>query len=223
MNNISFHIAPNEKVGIIGLNGAGKTTLLRVISGTIKPDSGFLRMQYAKNPLEEYSVLRNTVLVSGVQSQLWEDMKVKDSFDNGIQMYKIPKEEAKKRLEKLMEVLHIDSLMNEIPRNLSLGERMRCELAYALLIEPKVLMMDEAMLGLDVSMKHNIMQYLEEYCREKQCTILYTSHNLVEIEKLCDRVILIDKGTIIFDGSIDRIMREFSTLYHMEIKIMGNI
>lgn len=223
LKNISFYIAPGERVGIIGKNGAGKTTLLRVMNGTLKPDEGFIRIHYTENPLENYQVLRDIVCVSGTQSQLWNDMKIKDSFDNCIKMYELPRESAKSRLDKLIEVFKVETLLNELPDNLSLGERMRCELVYALLVEAPVLMMDEAMIGLDVSIKHRVMQYLGEYCREKECTLIYTSHNLVEVEKLCDRIILLDKGKIIFDGSIDRIMREFSPLYHMEVKLGENL
>ena len=219
LKNISFYIAPGEKVGIIGKNGAGKTTLLKILNGTLKPDDGFIRIHYTENPLENFQVLKDIVCISGTQSQLWKDMRIRDSFNNCIRMYKLPKEKAKERLNKLISIFEIESLLDERPGNLSLGEKMRCELVYALLVEAPVLMMDEVMIGLDVSVKHKVMKYFETYCKEKDCTIIYTSHNLTEVEKLCDRILLIDEGKIIFDGSIDRIMREFSPLYQMEIKI----
>ncbi len=223
LQNISFHISEGEKVGIIGLNGAGKTTLLNVIAGLIKVDSGFLRVHRVEDTLKDYTTLREMVYVSGTKPLLWEDLTVKASLENCISMYKIPKKEARERLTKLTEIFAIEGFLEEIPRNLSLGERMRCELTYAMLIEPKVFLLDEAMIGLDVSMKYKIMQYLKEYCMSKKTTMLYTSHNLTEVEKLCDRIILIDKGKIIYDGSIDRIMYEYSPLYHLEIKISGNL
>lgn len=219
LNDISFHIAPNETVGIIGLNGAGKTTLLNVMAGLIKPDSGFIRVGGTESVLENTAVLRSIAYVSGTKSQLWEDIKVKDSLEHCIKMYRIPREEVQNRFRELEEVFEVESFLSGIPRSLSLGERMRCELVYALLAEPQILLLDEAMIGLDVSIKYKIMQYFEKLREEKKMTILYTSHNLVEVEKLCDRIILIDKGRIIFDGSMDRIMREFSPLYHMEIKV----
>lgn len=219
LNDISFHIAPNETVGIIGLNGAGKTTLLNVMAGLIKPDSGFIRVGGTESVLENTAVLRSIAYVSGTKSQLWEDIKVKDSLEHCIKMYRIPREEVQNRFRELEEVFEVESFLSGIPRSLSLGERMRCELVYALLAEPQILLLDEAMIGLDVSIKYKIMQYFEKLREEKKMTILYTSHNLVEVEKLCDRIILIDKGRIIFDGSVDRIMREFSPLYHMEIKV----
>ena len=219
LDNISFHISPNENVGIVGRNGAGKTTLLNVIAGTMKPDCGFLRVEGAENTLGNPGVLRNMSYVSGTKYQLWEDIKVRDSFNHCIEMYRIPKETAQKRLEELEKVFEIEKFLDSIPKSLSLGERMRCELVYALLAKLEILLLDEAMIGLDVSIKYKIMQYLAEIKEEKKTTILYTSHNLVEIEKLCDRIILIDEGRIIFDGSIERIMQEFSPLYHLEIKV----
>lgn len=222
LKDISFYIAPGEKVGIIGKNGAGKTTLLRVMNGTLKPDEGFLRIHYTENPLENFQVLKDIVCISGTQSQLWKDMRVRDSFENCIRMYKLPKQEAEERLSKLIEVLEVEPLLNALPVNLSLGERMRCELVYALLVEAPILMMDEVMLGLDVSVKYKVMKYLETYCNERECTLIYTGHNLAEVERLCDRILLIDKGKIIYDGSVDRIMREFSPLYQIEISVGEN-
>lgn len=219
LQDISFHIAPNESVGIIGLNGAGKTTLLNVMAGLLKPDDGFIRVGGKEHVLEHAEVLRNIAYVSGAKSQLWEDIRIRDSFSYCIKMYHIPEENAQKRLKELVQIFEIEELLCSVPRSLSLGERMRCELVYALLAEPKILLLDEVMIGLDISIKYKIMQYFERIRQEKKTTIIYTSHNLVEVEKLCDRIILIDKGQIIFDGSIERIMREFSPLYHLEIKI----
>ena len=216
---ISFHISPNENVGIIGLNGAGKTTLLNVMAGIIKPDSGFIRVGGVENVIEHKEVLRDVTYVSGIKTQLWSDIRIKDSLAHCIQMYRLSKEEAMNRFKELDKVFEVHKFLQQLPRDLSLGERMRCELVYALLAKPKVLLLDEAMIGLDVSHKYKIMQYFSRLRKEKQMTIIYTSHNLQDVEKLCDRIILINHGRIIFDGSVDRIMKEFSPLYQMEIKI----
>ncbi len=216
---ISFHISPNENVGIIGLNGAGKTTLLNVMAGIIKPDSGFIRVGGVENVIEHKEVLRDVTYVSGIKTQLWSDIRIKDSLAHCIQMYRLSKEEAMNRFKELDKVFEVHKFLQQLPRDLSLGERMRCELVYALLAKPKVLLIDEAMIGLDVSHKYKIMQYFSRLRKEKQMTIIYTSHNLQDVEKLCDRIILINHGRIIFDGSVDRIMKEFSPLYQMEIKI----
>lgn len=218
LHDISFHISPNENVGIIGLNGAGKTTLLNVMAGIIKPDCGFIRVGGVENVIGHKEVLREVIYVSGVKAQLWTDIMVKDSFAHCIEMYRISKEEARKRFEELDKVFDIKECLQQMPQSLSLGQRMRCELVYALLAEPKILLLDEAMIGLDVSHKYKIMQYFSMLRKEKRMTIIYTSHNLLDVEKLCDRIILIHHGRIIFDGSVDRIMQEFSPLYQMEIK-----
>ena len=210
LDNISFHISPGESVGIIGLNGAGKTTLLNIISGILKPDSGFIRVNGMENMLNEYKMLRNIAYVSGTKFQLWKDLTIKASLENCIQMYQIDKEKAGKRLENLDEVFFIKKLLLSQPENLSLGERMRCELVYALLAETKVLMLDEAMIGLDVSIKHKIMEYFKAYKQEKKSTMLFTSHNLLEVEELCDRVILLD-------------MQEFAPPFRMDMKLEGNL
>ncbi|MBO5258858.1 MAG: ATP-binding cassette domain-containing protein [Agathobacter sp.] len=221
LDHISFHISPNENVGIIGLNAAGKTTLLNVIAGVLKPDSGFIRVGGSENVFEDKKMLRKLSYVSGMRHQLWEDLRVKDSFENGIKMYHLDEKRAKVRLEELEELFEIKGLVHMRPQKLSLGERMRCELVYGLLAEPKILMLDEAMIGLDVSVKYKIMEYFQEYRKKRQSTILFTSHNLMEVENLCDRIILLDKGTVIFDGSVERIMKEFAPLYRMKMKTEG--
>lgn len=223
LKDISFHIAENEAVGIIGLNGAGKTTLLDTIVGMLKPDSGFVRVGGAESVIEEKSALRKSAYVSGTRSQLWNTLKVKDSFDNCIKMYRINRETAGVRLGQLAEIFEIQAFMNRTPGVLSVGERMRCELVYALLTQPKILLLDEVMIGLDLSIKHRIMQYFEQYRKEKRAAIIYTSHNLTEVETLCERVILIDTGRIIFDGKVERIMEMFSPFYRMEVKIADKL
>lgn len=223
LDDISFHISQNENVGIIGLNGAGKTTLLNVISGLIEPDGGFLRVGGTKNLLESNAARRKIAYVSATKSQLWEDIKIQDSFEHCIKMYQIPKKDAKVRLEELEKIFEIGDFLNTLPQNLSLGERMRCELVYALLIQPQILLLDEALIGLDVSIKYKIIQYFSKMREEKKSTIIYTSHNLTEVEKLCDRIILIDHGRMIFDGSVERILREYSPQYHLEIQVGENL
>lgn len=221
LDHISFHISPNENVGIIGLNAAGKTTLLNIIAGVLKPDSGFIRVGGTENVFENRKMLRQLSYVSGMRHQLWEDLRVKDSFENGIKMYHLDEKSAKARLEELEEIFEIKDLVHLRPQKLSLGERMRCELVYGLLAEPQILMLDEAMIGLDVSVKYKIMEYFQEYRKKRQSTILFTSHNLMEVENLCDRIILLDKGTVIFDGSVERIMKEFAPLYRIKMKTEG--
>ena len=223
LEDISFHISPNESVGIIGLNGAGKTTLLNIISGILKYDSGFLRVNLAEHVMGNHKVLKEFSYISGTKSQLWKDLKIGESYDNCAKMYGLEKKVYKERLEFLSEIFEVDDLLHKLPVSLSLGERMRCEIVYGLLSGPKILMMDEAMIGLDISVKHKIMKYLEELKQEKKTTILYTSHNLMEMEKLCERIILLDKGKVLFDGTIECMMEQVAPLYRMQLRIEGKL
>ena len=220
LNNISFHIAKGERVGVIGLNGAGKTTLLNIISGILQPDSGFKRVNKTENVLEKEDIRRDIVYISGTKSSLWEDLKIRDTYENCVSMYRIDKNKAKERLEELIEIFEIGNLLDSIPRDISLGERMRCELVYAFLISPKLLLLDETMIGIDVSIKYKIMKWLENL-KNGDSTLIYTSHNLQEIEKICDRIILLDKGNIIFDGSVDELLEKYEPLYSLHINTHG--
>ena len=223
LQDISFHIAPKESVGIIGLNGAGKTTLLNIISGILKPDAGFIRVNLAENVMENHKVLKKFSYISGTKSQLWPDLKIRESYDNCAKMYGVEKKVYEERLAALSEIFQLEDLLHKQPVALSLGQRMRCEIVYGLLFEPQILMLDEAMIGLDVAVKHQIIKYFEQLKQEKKTTILYTSHNFSEIEKLCDRIILLDEGKILFDGSVERMMEQVAPLYRMQLKLEGGV
>ena len=214
----TFHIKPGECVGLLGKNGAGKTTLLNLMSGMLVPVSGFLRINDTKDLLESKRARKNLVYISGVKSQLWQDLRVRDSFAHCIKMYGADKS----RLDELIQICEIGPLLDSYPQNLSLGERMRCEIAYALLADASILFMDEVMIGLDITVKQRIFSYLQQIKDERKTTMIYTSHNLMEVQRLCDRVLLIDEGRLIFDGSIERIMREYAPLYQLKITPEGN-
>ncbi len=220
LNNISFHIAGGERVGVIGLNGAGKTTLLNILSGILQPDGGFKRVNKTENILEKDDIKRDIVYISGTKSSLWEDLRIRDTYENCISMYRIDKGLAKKRLEELIEVFEIKHLLDSIPRDISLGERMRCELVYGFLISPKLLLLDETMIGIDVSIKYKIMKWLEKL-NMGESTLIYTSHNLQEVEKICDRIILLDKGNIIFDGRVEELLEKYEPLYTLSVNTRG--
>lgn len=223
LKEISLHIAENESVGLIGLNGAGKTTLLNVIVGSVKPDVGLVRTNGRENLIEDKKSLRDLAYVSGTKSQLWEELTVRGSLENCARMYRIEPRVYENRLGKLDEIFEIRAFMNMTPGNLSLGEKMRCEMVYALLAEPRILLLDEVLIGIDVSIKYKAMELFEAYRKEKHSTIIFTSNHLAEVEKLCDRVILIDAGRIIFDGNTKRMISEFSPYYRMEVRIPDRI
>lgn len=221
LNNISFHISKGETVGLIGRNGAGKTTLLKVITGQLKEDSGFVRVNGCKSILHNVDKLKDVAFISGERSQIWNDMKLKYSYDNCAKMYGIS--DYKSRLKKLSELAGIAEDMDKTVNTLSLGKLMRAELVYALITDPKLLIMDEALVGIDVSAKENIMELLLDIKNKTDTTIIYTTHNLMEIEHLCDRVIVLDNGQIIFDGSVLKMMKDYSANYTLHMEICGQI
>lgn len=221
VDNISFHIAPFECAGIIGKNGAGKTTLLNMMSGILKADCGFIRISDCKDTLKDYATLKKLAYVSGTRSQLWSDMKLIYSFDNCRKMYGMGKHDFTVRLGMLTDIFDIKDCLHKSVHHLSLGQKARSELVYALLPEPEILFLDEAMIGLDVSVKERVMSVINELKENRKTTIIYTSHNLVEVEKLCDRIILIDNGTSIYDGSVEEIMKEFAPEYSIDFEIDG--
>lgn len=223
INGVSFHITPFESVGIIGKNGAGKTTLLKLISGVLKEDSGFIRINACRDILSNIPMLKKMSYVSGTRTQLWGDMKLVYSFENCGKMYRISKGEYEERLKELVTFFDIENCLNKPVTQLSLGQKMRAELVYAFLPKPEILLLDEAMIGLDVSIKEKVMNALEKLKEERKTTIVYTSHNLTEIEKLCDRVLLLDQGKIIFDGTVEEIQSESAPEYQIDIELQEKI
>lgn len=215
----TFHIRPGECVGLLGKNGAGKTTLLNLMSGMLLPDSGFLRINRTDELLMSKHARKDLVYISGVKSQLWQDLRIKDSFTHCAKMYGTDKS----RLDELIQLCEAQTLLDSYPQNLSLGERMRCEIVYALLANSSILFMDEVMIGLDATVKQRIFECLQQMKNERKTTMIYTSHNLMEVQRLCDRVLLLDEGRVICDGSVERIMWEYAPLYQLKITLEGNL
>lgn len=182
-----------------------------------------MRTNGTESLIENHKALRDLVYVSGTGRQLWEDLTVRASFENCMRMYGITPSVYRSRLERLEAVFQTKALMDMRPGNLSLGERMRCELVYALLVNPRILLLDEVLVGIDVSVKHEIMTFFETERQERHSTMIYTSNQLSEVEKLCGRVILLDEGRVIFDGKTERLIKEFSPDYRMEIRITGGL
>lgn len=215
----TFHIRPGECVGLLGKNGAGKTTLLNLMSGMLLPDSGFLRINRTDELLMSKHARKDLVYISGVKSQLWQDLRIKDSFTHCAKMYGTDKS----RLDELIQLCEAQTLLDSYPQNLSLGERMRCEIVYALLANSSILFMDEVMIGLDSTVKQRIFECLQQMKNERKTTMIYTSHNLMEVQRLCDRVLLLDEGRVICDGSVERVMWEYAPLYQLKITLEGNL
>jgi ABC-2 type transport system ATP-binding protein len=201
---ISFDIAEGEFVGFLGPNGAGKTTTLKMLAGLIYPTSGTARVGYEPKKREN-AYRRLFALVLGQKNQLWWDLPAIESFLLLRHIYGIPEAQYKETLNELVALLGVEAKLNVMVRELSLGERMKMELIAALLHRPRVLFLDEPTIGLDVISQKAVRSFLREYNRKYRVTILLTSHYMADIQELCERVIVINKGRKIYDGALDRL------------------
>jgi len=202
---ISFSIAEGEFVGFLGPNGAGKTTTLKMLSGLIFPTSGTARVAGFDPTKRENAYRRIFALVLGQKNQLWWDLPAIESFALLRAIYGLKEEDYKKTLDELVQLLGVSDKLNVMVRELSLGERMKMELIAALIHRPKVLFLDEPTIGLDVVSQRAVRLFLRDYNRKHRVTIILTSHYMADIKELCERVIVIHKGTKIYDGSLDRL------------------
>ncbi len=202
---ISFSIAEGEFVGFLGPNGAGKTTTLKMLAGLIYPTSGRARVAGFDPSRRENAYRRLFALVLGQKNQLWWDLPAQESFLLLRHIYGLPADQYKATLDELVGLLGVEGKLGTMVRELSLGERMKMELIAALIHRPKVLFLDEPTIGLDVVSQKAVRGFLREYNRKHRTTILLTSHYMADIQELCERVIVIDKGRKIYDGALDRL------------------
>jgi ABC-2 type transport system ATP-binding protein len=202
---ISFSIAEGELVGFLGPNGAGKTTTLKMLSGLIYPTSGTARVAGYDPSKRENAYRRLFALVLGQKNQLWWDLPAQESFLLFRHIYGLPADQYQQTLDELVDLLNVRAKLNVMVRELSLGERMKMELIAALLHRPRVLFLDEPTIGLDVISQKAVRNFLRDYNRRYKTTILLTSHYMADIKELCDRVIVIHKGTKIYDGALARL------------------
>jgi ABC-2 type transport system ATP-binding protein len=206
LDNVSFEVKEGEFVGMIGPNGAGKSTLIKVLTGILTPSSGKAEV-LGYVPYEQRQDYAQFVgVVFGQRTQLWWDLPVKDTFDLLKHIYGIPEKTYRENMKRFTEVLGLDKYLHQPVRKLSLGERMRCDLAASLIHNPKVVYLDEPTIGLDVEGKFRIRQFLKEQ-NKKGTTIILTTHDMGDIEELCPRMIIIDKGGIIYDGLTAKIRK----------------
>lgn len=206
---VSMSIEAGELVGFLGPNGAGKTTTLKMLTGILNPTSGFAQV-LGFTPFDRQSeMLRRISLVMGNKNQLWWDLPAWDSFVVLRELYDVPADKFKQRVERLVETLAISDKVNTQVRKLSLGERMKCELVAALIHAPEVVFLDEPTLGLDVVSQQAIREFLRQLHDEEGTTVLLTSHYMQDVQALCDRVIVINHGEKIFDDSLDALGKTF--------------
>ena len=203
VDGISFRIEKGEFVGYIGPNGAGKSTTIKMMTGILVPASGEI-IANGYRPYEDRTRYTKTIgVVFGQRTQLWWDIAVIESFKLLRRIYDVPEAEYRTRLAFFCELLGLDEFLHSPVRKLSLGQRMRCEMAAALLHNPSIVFLDEPTIGLDLVAKDRIRGFLKDINRELDTTILLTTHDLSDIEELCRRVIIIDKGKLLYDGSLD--------------------
>ncbi len=205
VNDISFTIPQGEICGYIGENGAGKSTTIKMLTGILVPTSGDIRVNGYVPYLEREKFVNGIGVVFGQRSQLWWDIGVIESFQLLRKVYGVSEPDFRKRLDELVERLELQELLSRPVRKLSLGQRMRCELVAALLHNPSIVFLDEPTIGLDIVVKSEIREFLKELNRTQGTTILLTTHDLQDIEALCSRVIMLDAGSIIYDGGLDEL------------------
>lgn len=214
---IDLRIEQGEMVGFLGPNGAGKTTTLKMLSGILYPTSGEAKV-LGFTPSERRSeMLRRISLVMGNKNQLWWDLPAWDSFVVLKELYEVDDAKFKKRIDQLVEALQLTDKINTQVRRLSLGERMKCELVAALLYSPAVVFLDEPTIGLDVVSQKRIRDFLKEAHKEENSTMLLTSHYMQDVQELCDRVVVIHHGDLIFEGSLDQLSRKFSDVRRIRL------
>ncbi len=219
VDGISFSVEPGEIVGFLGPNGAGKTTTLKMLSGLLHPSGGSLEVLGHTPWRREKELLRQITLVMGQRNQLIWDLPVGDSLELNRVIYRIPKTDFESISGELTELLDLKPLLSKPARNLSLGERMKCEIAAALLHKPKVLFLDEPTIGLDITMQRRIRSFIGEYNRRHKSTVLLTSHYMADVEALCKRVVVIHHGKLLFDGELAKLAERFSPYKTISIKL----
>ncbi|RMG39930.1 MAG: ATP-binding cassette domain-containing protein [Candidatus Dadabacteria bacterium] len=223
VDHISFEVQEGELLGYIGPNGAGKSTSIKMLTGILKPTSGEMEVlgYHPFNQRQNYT--RHIGVVFGQRTQLWWDIAVVESFKLLAKIYDVPEKEYKLKIKELSEILDLAPLLNTPVRKLSLGQRIRCDLAASLLHSPSILFLDEPTIGLDAVGKDSIRTFLREINANTGTTIILTTHDLKEIEELCKRIIIIDHGKLIYDGGLDRVKNLPGLKREISIDFSGDI
>lgn len=219
VDGISFSIKKGEIVGFIGPNGAGKSTMIKMLSGILYPDVGTLQVNGYIPYKQRKQYVKNIGVVFGQKSQLNWDLPLIESFELMRYIYKIPKERYEENLKKFTKLLDMESFVNQPVRQLSLGQRMRGDIVAALLHSPELVFFDEPTIGLDVVAKEKIREFVRHMNQTEHTTIIFTTHDMQDIEKVCDRLIIIDNGKKIYDGTIMEIKSKYANLKTMEVPL----
>ncbi|WP_277678924.1 ABC transporter ATP-binding protein [Gracilibacillus dipsosauri] len=223
VNDLSFKINAGETVGYLGPNGAGKSTMIKMLTGILVPTAGQL---FVRGKIPHQSRMENARkmgVVFGQRSQLWWELPMIDSFEVHRHVYKIDEKTYKKNLDFCTELLDLGSFLNSPVRQLSLGQRMRAEIAISLLHDPEILFLDEPTIGLDVLAKDNIRQFLRKVNQEKNVTILLTTHDLQDIEEVCSRMLIVNKGNLVYDGTTMKLRENLGNLRKIRVELKENL
>ena len=202
VEDLSFSVAAGEMVGYIGPNGAGKSTTIKMLTGILVPSSGRLRVAGVDPQRDRTRLARRIGVVFGQRTTLWWDLPLRDSYELARRIYRIEDARYRRNLDRCIELLELGPLLDVPVRQLSLGQRMRGDIAAALLHDPEVLYLDEPTIGLDVISKNRVREFLAEINTESGTTVLLTTHDLTDIERLCSRVMVIDHGRVVYDGGL---------------------
>lgn len=205
VDGVSFEIGKGELVGYLGPNGAGKSTTIKIMSGILTPDSGRCEINGLTPWQDRVKHVANIGVVFGQRTQLWWDLPVIESFDLLRDIYRVPAEVYDKSRDELIELLSLNEFLDTPVRQLSLGQRMRCDLAASLLHRPKILFLDEPTIGLDAASKLAVRDFIKRLNREQGVTVILTTHDMDDIEALCRRIVVIGQGSILFDGSLTQL------------------
>jgi len=223
VRNLSFCVGRGEMVAFLGPNGAGKTTTLKVLSGLLHPTAGEVRVLQSLPWKREGEFLKRFSFVMGQRHQLWWELPALDTFRLNAAIYGIPRVRFHQTLDELVALLELQSLLLVPVKQLSLGQRMKMELACALLHEPELLLLDEPTLGLDLLMQKSLRDFVKRLNRERGTTVLLTSHNMSDVESVCQRVLLIDAGRRVFDGPLDQLIATFAPSKRVRVDFRGPV
>jgi ABC-2 type transport system ATP-binding protein len=222
VDGITFSVPKGEILGFIGPNGAGKSTVIKMLTGILTPTSGTCRIN-GKIPQEDRkNYVREIGVVFGQRTQLWWDLALRETYAVLKEIYQVPDDKYKKRMDFLNEVLELDSFITSPVRTLSLGQRMRADIAASLLHSPKVLFLDEPTIGLDVVVKENIRNAIRRINAEEGTTVILTTHDLSDIELLCERIVMVDKGKKVFDGAISELKRDYGDVRTLNFELVNS-
>lgn len=217
IKDISFEIEKGEIVGYIGPNGAGKSTTIKILCGILKPDSGICKVNGLIPYDDREKYVANIGVVFGQRSQLWWDIPAEDTFDLLKDIYRIKKEDYIKRKEELVTLLNIEEVIKIPVRQLSLGQRMRCEIAASLLHNPDILFLDEPTIGLDAVSKQIVREFIKKINKERKVTVILTTHDMSDIEALAKRIIMIGKGELLYDGSLQKLKNKYDNNKYIKV------